>query len=217
MQRPKGHVIKPTMVKTKEKILVVSNDLFNRNGVQAITTNHIAKSLKMSPGNLYFHYHNKEEILQELFRRMCKETYDFWKPKSSRGLAPLDFINFNYEIYWRYRFFHREMYSLRRRDPVLAKMWKKHIVKMMGLMKGLYKSWVQKGILMQLKNMNEMTYVAESLLAMSTTYLQFFESADKIPSKQSLERGRKHVARMLYPYTIGETRDTFDKFFNSEP
>ncbi len=203
------------MVKTKERILLVSNDLFNRNGVQAITTNHIAKSLKMSPGNLYFHYHNKEEILQELFKRMCRETYQVWKPKSSQALSPMEFIDFNFEIYWKYRFFHREMYTLRRRDPVLALQWKKHIFKMMGLMKALYKVWVRKEILTPLKNVDEMTYIAESLLAMSTTYLQFFESADKVPSKQALERGRKHVSRMLYPYTIGQTRDAFDIYFKS--
>lgn len=204
------------MVKTKEKILLISNDLFNRNGVQAITTNHIAKALKMSPGNLYFHYHNKEEILQELFRRMCKETYSVWKPRSSQQLSPLEFISSNYEIYWKYRFFHREMYSLRRRDPILAKMWKSHIFKMMGLMKALYKAWVRRGILMPLKSTDEMTYVAESLLAMSTTYLQFFESADRVPNRAAISRGQKHVARMLYPYTIGETRDSFEIFFNSD-
>ncbi|MFN8846788.1 MAG: TetR/AcrR family transcriptional regulator [Bdellovibrionales bacterium] len=203
------------MVKTKEKILLVSNELFNRNGVQAITTNHIAKALKMSPGNLYFHYHNKEEILQELFRRMCKETYSVWKPRSSRQLSPLEFIAFNYDVYWKYRFFHREMYSLRRRDPILAKMWKKHIFKMMGLMKGIYKVWVKKGILMPLSNLTELTYVAESLLAMSTTYLQFFENAERIPNKAAVDRGQKHVARMLFPYTLGETRDSFEKFLNS--
>lgn len=202
-------------MKTKERILVVSNDLFNRNGVQAITTNHIAKALKMSPGNLYFHYHNKEEILQELFKRMCNETYQIWKSKSSRHISPIEFIDANFEVYWKYRFFHREMYSLRRRDPMLARLWKKHILKMMGLMKRLYKDWVQKSVLKPLTAVDEMTYVSESLLAMSTTYLQFFENADRVPSKSTIERGKKHVARMLYPYLTDESRDVFDKYFKS--
>jgi len=202
-------------MKTKERILVVSNDLFNRNGVQAITTNHIAKSLKMSPGNLYFHYRNKEEILQELFKRMCNDTYSIWNTKNSRHISPLEFINENFEIYWKYRFFHREMYSLRRRDTGLAKLWKKHILKMMGLMKRLYKVWVQNKVLAPLNSVDEMTYISESLLAMSTTYLQFFENADRTPSKATIERGKKHVARMLRPYMTDETRDVFDKYFKN--
>jgi len=201
-------------MKTKERIVVVSNDLFNRNGVQAITTNHIAKALKMSPGNLYFHYHNKEEILQELFKRMCQETYQIWKSKSARQISPIDFIDENFEVYWRYRFFHREMYSLRRRDPALARLWKKHILKMMGLMKRLHKDWAQRGVLRPFQTVEEMTYISESLLAMSTTYLQFFESADRVPSKSTIERGKRHVARMLYPYLTDESKDIFDKYFN---
>ncbi len=195
--------------------MVVSNELFNRNGVQAITTNHIAKALKMSPGNLYFHYRNKEEILQELFKRMCRDTYQIWKSNSSSLVQPAEFIDANFEVYWRYRFFHREMYTLRRRDPQLAKLWKKHILRMKGLMKRLYKDWVKQGVMIPLTSMDEMTYVSESLLAMSTTYLQFFENADRMPSKSTIERGKKHVARMLSPYMAAQTRDSFDKFFKN--
>jgi hypothetical protein len=68
---------------------------------------------------------------------------------------------------------------------------------------------------MPLSNLTELTYVAESLLAMSTTYLQFFENAERIPNKAAVDRGQKHVARMLFPYTLGETRDSFEKFLNS--
>ncbi len=202
-------------MKTKERILVTSNDLFNRNGVQTITTNHIAKALKMSPGNLYFHYRNKEEILRELFKRMCTETYDVWKRKSSSYVNPLEFIDANFEVYWKYRFFHREMYALRRKDPALAKMWKMHILKMMGLMNILCKDWSQKGFIVSLGSEAEKSYVSESLLAMSTAYLQFFESAERAPSKTTIERGKKHVARMLYPYVIGQTKDSFDNYFKS--
>jgi AcrR family transcriptional regulator len=202
-------------MKTKERILATSNELFNRHGVQAITTNHIAKALKMSPGNLYFHFRNKEEILQELFKRMGTETYQIWKQNRSTQVTPLEFIDLNFEVYWRYRFFHREMYSLRRRDPALAKMWKKHIAKMMGLMAIMSKSWVRRGILLPLESAAERNYVSESLLAMSTTYLQFFESGDRAPSKATIERGKKHLARMLFPYVTGESRDTFDHFFKS--
>lgn len=202
-------------MKTKERILIVSNDLFNRNGVQAVTTNHIAKALKMSPGNLYFHYRNKEEILQELFKKMCSETYQIWKQKRSTPVGPLEFIDSNFEVYWKYRFFHREMYSLRRKDSALAKMWKKHILKMMGLMNIIYKEWRRSEILVNLEGVAERIYISEALLAMSTTYLQFFENADRIPTKSTIERGKKHVARMLYPYVIGETKDSFDNFFKA--
>lgn len=202
-------------MKTKEKILLTSIELFNRSGVAAITTNHIAKAMEISPGNLYFHYDNKEEILKELFKRMMKDTYEVWRPRRTKKATPLEFINLNFELYWRYRFFHREMYSLRRRDQALAKMWRTHIAKMMKLMVILYRHWVKQGKMNAISDVSEMQYVAESLLAMSTTFLQFFESAEKAPGKRSIERGKHHVARLLLPYSAGETKDDFEKFLKS--
>lgn len=202
-------------MKTKERILQTSVELFNRQGVVAVTTNHIAKAMDISPGNLYFHYDNKEEILAELFKRMCKETYNVWRPRRTKKASPLDFIDENFELYWRYRFFHREMYSLRRKDQQLAKMWRQHIQKMMKLMVILYRHWVASQKMTAIKDMAEMQYISESLLAMATTFLQFFESAEKQPGQKSVERGKRHVARLLLPYTIGETKNEFESFLSS--
>lgn len=202
-------------MKTKERILLTSIELFNRSGVVAVTTNHIAKAMNISPGNLYFHYDNKEEILEELFTRMTKDTYEVWRSRRTKKVTPLEFINQNFELYWRYRFFHREMYALRRRDPELAKMWRAHIQKMMKLMVILYRHWVKEGKMVKISEVTEMQYIAESLLAMATTFLQFFESAEKAPGKRSIDRGRHHVARLLLPYTAGETKDEFEKFLRS--
>ncbi|WP_413582739.1 TetR/AcrR family transcriptional regulator [Bdellovibrio sp. HCB288] len=202
-------------MKTKERILVTSIELFNRSGVVAVTTNHIAKAMDISPGNLYFHYDNKEEILVELFTRMCKETYDVWRPRRVKKVIPQDFINDNFDLYWRYRFFHREMYALRRKDLELAKMWRAHIQKMMKLMVILYRQWVREGKMVKINDVHEMQYVAESLLAMSTTFLQFFESAERQPGRRTIERGKRHVTRLLYPYTAGDTKDEFEKILKS--
>ncbi len=202
-------------MKTKERILLTSVDLFNRSGVVAITTNHIAKAMDISPGNLYFHYDNKEEILLELFKRMAKETYDIWRPRKTKKISPLELIDQNFDLYWRYRFFHREMYALRRKDAQLAKMWRAHIQKMLKLMVILYRQWVKDGKMLKIADVPEMQYIVESLLAMATTFLQFFESAEKVPGKRSVDRGIRHVARLLLPYTAGETKDEFEKFLKS--
>jgi AcrR family transcriptional regulator len=202
-------------MKTKERILLTSIDLFNRSGVVAVTTNHIAKAMDISPGNLYFHYDNKEEILVELFKRMAKETYDVWRPRRVKKVTPQEFINDNFDLYWRYRFFHREMYALRRKDQELAQMWRAHIQKMMKLMVILYRQWVREGKMVKIEDVNEMQYVAESLLAMSTTFLQFFESAEKQPGRRTIERGKRHVTRLLFPYTAGETKSEFEKILKA--
>lgn len=202
-------------MKTKERILQTSVELFNKNGVQAVTTNHISKAMNISPGNLYFHFKNKEEIILELFKRMNKETYLLWKPKrKATSVNLIEFIDENFELYWRFRFFHREMYSLRRKDPQLAKLWKMHIKKMMRMMEILYKKWVKSGVMSPMQSVEEMLFISEVLLAASTSFMQFFESADREPGHKSLERGKKHLVRLLKPYMTGETQDEFVKFLS---
>ena len=71
--------LKKLPMKTKDRIVQTSIELFNRSGIVAVTTNHIAKELNISPGNLYFHFANKEEIIRQIFRQMSKETYALWK------------------------------------------------------------------------------------------------------------------------------------------
>jgi AcrR family transcriptional regulator len=200
-------------MKTKDRIVHVSIDMFNRSGVVAITTNHIAKELNISPGNLYFHFANKEEIIRQIFKIMCKETYQLWRVKKSpRMLHPLELIEKNFELFWKYRFFHREMYFLRRKDAVLAKMWKAHIHKFSRLMMVVYQRWIKLGWMRPIESKEELEFLANVLLATASTFLQFFESTDRQPARKHIESGKKYVARLLAPWTQGPMLADFETY-----
>lgn len=204
-------------MKTKDRILLTSIELFNRSGVVAVTTNHIARALDMSPGNLYFHFANKEEIIRGIFKIMCVETYQLWRTqKGSSLLHPLDLIEKNFEIFWKYRFFHREMYYLRRKDAQLSKVWKAHIAKVLKLMILVYRRWIKQGWMKPIESVREMNFVVNVLLATASMFLQFFESADRLPAKNHVELGKVYVARLLVHWTEGQMREDFDQFISSK-
>ncbi|MBL4787688.1 MAG: TetR/AcrR family transcriptional regulator [Kordiimonadaceae bacterium] len=54
-------------VGNRERIIAESLHLFNQHGAENVGCNKIAASLGISPGNLYYHFKNKEAIIQRLF------------------------------------------------------------------------------------------------------------------------------------------------------
>ena len=53
---------------TASRIAQASLQLFNQQGERNVTTNHIARHLAMSTGNLYYHFSSKEDIIQALYQ-----------------------------------------------------------------------------------------------------------------------------------------------------
>ncbi|MEO7335054.1 MAG: TetR/AcrR family transcriptional regulator, partial [Caldimonas sp.] len=55
--------------RTAERILEATLALFNRFGEPNVSTTAISAELGISPGNLYYHYPAKDELINKLFGR----------------------------------------------------------------------------------------------------------------------------------------------------
>jgi AcrR family transcriptional regulator len=110
-------------VSTKQKILETALKLFNESNTQTATTNHIAKAMNISSGNLHYHYKNREEIIQKIYIQLRNEMSLSIEtlPKTVKELSQHEKTLI--EIQWKYRFFFRELLFLFSRDEALQKMY----------------------------------------------------------------------------------------------
>ena len=109
-------------MKTKDRILVTALKLFNERGERNVSTNHIAAELGISPGNLYYHYRNKNEIVYQLFLDYQAEVQGFMALPQGRVITFEDKVRYLEAILnsmWDYRFLHRDLQHLLQDDERL--------------------------------------------------------------------------------------------------
>lgn len=112
---------KDTRPNTYSRIVEASLMLFNEEGERNISTNHIAAHLGISPGNLYYHFRNKDEIIVQLFKRYSEDLLHYLR----RVVLPknvCDAIRYMagiYDVMWRYRFLFSDVNALLARSAEL--------------------------------------------------------------------------------------------------
>jgi len=107
---------------TRARILDTARELFNDLGTATVSTNRIAAATDMSPGNLYYHFRDKQAIIRGLFDQYASHFDNRWQPADDAA-KNLDTLGRNLvaasDSSWRYRFLQRELMALLRADPEL--------------------------------------------------------------------------------------------------
>ncbi|SJN58428.1 Biofilm operon icaADBC HTH-type negative transcriptional regulator IcaR [Vibrio ruber DSM 16370] len=111
-------------MKTKDRIIFAALELFNELGERTVTTNHIAAHIQISPGNLYYHFRNKQEIVRAIFELYSSELLERFAPphghKESLSLLK-HYLDSIFTLMWKYRFFYANLPEILQRDEDLHK------------------------------------------------------------------------------------------------
>jgi AcrR family transcriptional regulator len=120
-------------MKTRDRILHTSLALFNEEGEATTTTIDIANELNISPGNLYYHFKGKDQIIAELFQQYEQAmrhtlTAPLERPLSSdRSTTEKNwyFLYVVIEEMYQYRFLYHNLENLLQRYPDIKRGFKR--------------------------------------------------------------------------------------------
>jgi AcrR family transcriptional regulator len=192
--------------RTAERILEVTLDLFNRFGEPNVSTTLISAELNISPGNLYYHYPAKDELINSLFDRYevalnellhaaddVRDVEDAWF-----------FLHTLFELIWQHRFLYRDLNDLlsknRRLETHFQAILKNKARAVRALLDGMSRTGAVR------IDTREAEPTATSMVVVLTYWLSYEyvrdprHALEPDASQQALLRGAHHVLHLLVPY-----------------
>jgi AcrR family transcriptional regulator len=192
--------------RTAERILEVTLDLFNRFGEPNVSTTLISAELNISPGNLYYHYPAKDELINALFdqyERALNELLPAAENVNNVEDAWL-FLHMLFEGVWKHRFLYRDLNDLlsknRRLETHFQSVLKNKTRAMHALLHGLTRGGAVKMSLAE-------TQATATAMVVVTSYWLSYEyvrdprrALEPEAAAQALGRGAYHALALLLPH-----------------
>lgn len=204
--------------RTRDRILQVSLKLFNDFGEPNTTTTVIADELGISPGNLYYHFRNKDDIVNSIFKQFEEEIEHMLALPENRRPNMEDvwlYLHRMFELVWRYRFFYRDLSDLLSRNRILEVQFKTiqlHEIRIAReLCEGMRNSEVLKA------SDREIEALSTNMVVVATYWLshEYVRNprnyAEPRAMADALARGCYQVLSLLGPYLRGEAAERFGK------
>jgi AcrR family transcriptional regulator len=189
--------------RTRERILEIALVMFNSQGEPNVTTNHIADELEISPGNLYYHFRNKDDIVEQLFT-VYEQRMDQALQVPQDRLPNLEDIWMQlhnvFGCMWDYRFLYRDLVDILSRNRKL----KLHFGRMLNraassateVLKGLAQAEILRA------TADEIRASAENVLLLTTFWLNFnaVRNSRVDPNEEDLNQGIYQVMLLIAPF-----------------
>jgi AcrR family transcriptional regulator len=200
--------------RTRERILETSLRLFNDFGEPNVTTTVIADELNISPGNLYYHFHNKDEIVESIFADFEREIEQTLGAPTRRQADVDDiwlFLHLLFEHIWKFRFLYRDLNDLLTRNRILEIHFKQILAHKVRTATLLCEGLVSAGAMRATPG--ELHALATNMTVIATYWLSFEYARDPRGKVESgrIGRGVYQVMAMLSPFLLGEARTLLEK------
>jgi len=186
---------------TRQRILDASLMMFNAQGEPNVTTNHIADELEISPGNLYYHFRNKDDIIEQLFA-VYEQRMDAALVAPSGRLPGLEDVwlqlHLVFECIWDYRFLYRDLVDILSRNRRLrmrfARILKRADEQAHTVMRGLVKAGVMRA------SADEVDAASTNILVIATFWMNYASARGDKDERASIRDGIVQVMMLISPF-----------------
>jgi AcrR family transcriptional regulator len=171
-------------VGNRERIIEAALELFNEHGSRSMTTNHIAAHLSISPGNLYYHFRNKEEIIRAIFDRISDvvRTTIVMPRDGEVSAAQLGSYHLvGIESLWNFRFLFRDLSELLARDPELASGYRELQQWLIAEFMALFERMIAQGDMRRPQERDALHRVAVNVFILWTSWVNFLTTSKPDP------------------------------------
>jgi AcrR family transcriptional regulator len=200
--------------RTRERILQTALAMFNQFGEPSVATTSIALEMGISPGNLYYHYHSKEEIVADLFAEFRHEIETTLAAPEQRLPNAEDcwlFLHLVFEAIWKYRFIYRDINDLVARYHVIEVQFRRILAHKIRVAEQILAGLIKGG---QMRASGaEIPILAQNIVLVASYWMSFeFARDPKAPfDDETLARGAFHVIALAAPYLQPRERELFDE------
>ena len=199
--------------RTRSRVLAESLKLFNERGERHVTTGAIAAELGISPGNLYYHFRSKDQIVEELFAAF--EERIGVQPGEPRGSAEAIedlwlYLHLMLEAIWDYRFLYRNLDDLMARNRRLRERFGRMLEVKQAAVVSLCEALV--GAQAMRARPEEIRALARNVLVVATYWLNFRAlPGPRREQGDDIGAGAYQVMSLVAPYLVGPARAHLDR------
>lgn len=189
---------------TRERILDTAVALFNERGIGEVSTNHIAAAAGLSPGNLYYHFRNKEAIILAIYQERMNAEWDVIFALPTDRMPTLEdmenMVRENFRVLWTYRFFYREQLALTQRDSALSELALARRRQGIADTSLLLRGFEAAGVLKLPPNDEAISALTDLLWMVTEFWPHFVELDQRDLTPETVEQGIEALRQVIAPY-----------------
>jgi AcrR family transcriptional regulator len=188
---------------TRERILHISLQLFNKKGLTEVSIRDIAAELGMSEGNLRYHFRTKDDLVEALFDELADEIGGELEAGAKNGLTiqlMKDLLEHLLKKFYAYRFLLQDLNSILITHPKTKKKFNKITVERIALVHQMIAGYVQLDYLMPEPYPGHYRKLIDNILIISHFFINGSQMFYTGPQKEIVTFYTDNIFSLMYPY-----------------